>query len=214
MIYHSKKSRCVNDTNKPLQPDAWYYTPFVSNINTKYAPYQPQLSGALNVTMIEFVRVSKNDAQLIFESWGNEERNFRYLTSVVLSDIQLAQEYIDRLYSNRDSFAFHLFKNGSCIGLVKAKIEGHKAQIGYVISSAERGNGYATHAVTFITRELSKMGTIQRIWATCALENIGSSRVLEKCGYVREGVLKNWVVYPALGDMAHDNYSYYRQVNV
>jgi RimJ/RimL family protein N-acetyltransferase len=32
--------------------------------------------------------------------------------------------------------------------------------------------------------------------------------VLEKCGFEREGVLKNWVVYPAQGGRAFDNYSY------
>jgi RimJ/RimL family protein N-acetyltransferase len=42
------------------------------------------------------------------------------------------------------------------------------------------------------------------------LDNPASARVLEKCGFEREGILRNWAVYPALGDRATDNYSYVR----
>ncbi|MEO8183638.1 MAG: hypothetical protein ABI895_32810 [Deltaproteobacteria bacterium] len=32
--------------------------------------------------------------------------------------------------------------------------------------------------------------------------------MLEKCGFQREGILRNWVIYPALGSHAVDNYCY------
>jgi RimJ/RimL family protein N-acetyltransferase len=40
------------------------------------------------------------------------------------------------------------------------------------------------------------------------LDNLASARVLEKAGFVREAILKNWVIYPAQGGHAFDNYSY------
>jgi RimJ/RimL family protein N-acetyltransferase len=59
-----------------------------------------------------------------------------------------------------------------------------------------------------MTDIVEAMPSISRVWATCALYNPASARVLEKCGYEREGILRNWVKYPAQGNRAFDNYSY------
>jgi len=86
----------------------------------------------------------------------------------------------------------------------------HRAQVGYVVHEPFCGRGIATLAVASMVEQLETAPGVERIWATCALDNPASTRVLEKCGFEREGILRNWVVYPALGDRAVDNYSYVR----
>ena len=148
------------------------------------------------------------DATLIPQSWGARVDNFIYLTSPVLNSIQAAQHYIRQTLHIPENMAYHLVPKGEICGVVKAIVDGHRAQVGYVVDKTYWGRGIATQAVQFITAELKNVPAIQRIWATCALENIGSQRVLEKCGYQREGILKNWAIYPAGGNLAHDNFVY------
>jgi RimJ/RimL family protein N-acetyltransferase len=52
---------------------------------------------------------------------------------------------------------------------------------------------------------------VERCIATPAdVENNGSARVLEKSGFVREGVLGRWLPHPNISDEPRDCYSYAR----
>jgi [ribosomal protein S5]-alanine N-acetyltransferase len=159
--------------------------------------------------MIDLKPVCVSDGELIFESWGRYPQNFARLTAHVFIDVGDAERYLRSLFSAPANRAFHIVEpGGAVVGIVKAIITEHRAQIGYVVHEAFRGRGFATLAVEVLVARLEADPSISRIWATCALDNPASARVLEKCGFEREGVLKNWVVYPALGDRATDNYSY------
>jgi len=159
--------------------------------------------------MIDLKPVSASDAKLIFDSWGRYPQNFARLTARVFTDIGDAERYLSRLFSAPASVAFHIVERGGAVaGIVKATVTEHRAQVGYVVHEPFRGRGFATRAVDALVERLEHQKSISRIWATCALDNPASIRVLEKCGFEREGILKNWAVYPALGDRATDNYSY------
>ena len=159
--------------------------------------------------MIDLKPVHPADARLIFESWGRYPQNFARLTARVFADVGDAERYLNAIFSATGSMAFHIVEpSGVVVGIVKAIVTGHRAQVGYVVHEPFRGRGFATRAVHAIVERLEADASISRIWATCALDNPASTRVLEKCGFEREGVLKSWVVYPALGDRAADNYSY------
>jgi RimJ/RimL family protein N-acetyltransferase len=159
---------------------------------------------------IELVPVQAADARLIYESWGQHRSNFTYLTASAFESLQDAERYVSTLFQNEQSIAFHILeqRSRSIAGLIKAIVTEHRALVGFVIHEPYWGLGFATEAVQRVTAILEGKPPISRIWATCALPNLGSSRVLEKCGYVREGILKNWVTYPAQGGKPFDNYSY------
>jgi RimJ/RimL family protein N-acetyltransferase len=159
--------------------------------------------------VIGLTPVGRADANTIFQAWGRHPENFTYLTARVFSDVSDAQRYLDRLFLTPESMAFHVVDAESgVIGIVKAAIVEHRAQIGYVVHRPFWGKGVATAAVRQLIAVVEVLPAISRIWATCAIENPGSARVLEKCGFQREGILKNWVTYPAQGGRAFDNYSY------
>jgi [ribosomal protein S5]-alanine N-acetyltransferase len=161
--------------------------------------------------LVELKPVVLTDAALIFESWGRRPENFTYLTAQVFASVSDAQRYIADLFSTRQSMAFHIVTPiEGVVGLIKASVAGHRARVGYVLDKRVWGRGFATSALRQLVVALEATSTLSRIWATCALDNPASARVLEKTGFVREAILKNWVTYPAQGGSAFDNYSYVR----
>ena len=64
----------------------------------------------------------------------------------------------------------------------------HKATISYVMHQKYRGKGMMSKAVKLITNYAFKKYKLKRIEARCRSFNKGSAKVLEKAGYVFEGL--------------------------
>jgi RimJ/RimL family protein N-acetyltransferase len=70
---------------------------------------------------------------------------------------------------------------GNC-GIRKPFADDQEASIGYEFASDQWGQGYATEAAQAVLRfGFTELG-VQRVWAECLAENVGSARVLEKIG--------------------------------
>ncbi|MCH9754082.1 MAG: GNAT family N-acetyltransferase [Alphaproteobacteria bacterium] len=67
-----------------------------------------------------------------------------------------------------------------------------RAEISYDLSCEYWNKGIMTKIVDAISKFGFDVMKVKRIQATIAIFNSGSVRVLEKCGYQREGVLKNF----------------------
>ena len=63
-----------------------------------------------------------------------------------------------------------------------------------MISRKYWGSGFATQAVGLVVGKGFEDLGIERIEAFVDPTNIASQRVLEKNGFVKEGLLRNWVV--------------------
>ena len=74
--------------------------------------------------------------------------------------------------------------------------------IGYVLSSAYHGQGYTCEAVERVVKHLREFPDVYRIWALTHEKNRPSQRVLQKAGFVFEGIIDNWVRFPNLGNEA------------
>jgi RimJ/RimL family protein N-acetyltransferase len=146
--------------------------------------------------MVALRPVASTDAEVIFEAWGKYPENFAYLTARAFIDVGDARQYLADLFAAPESTAFHVADaDGRVVGIVKSVVTGHRAQIGYVIHKPFWGRGFATAAVRQVVSLVETMPAIARIWATCAIDNPASVRVLEKCDFEREGILRNWVTY-------------------
>mgnify|MGYP003393694028 CR=1 FL=1 len=64
-------------------------------------------------------------------------------------------------------------------------------EVGYWMRSDLAGNGYATEAVSCLTAYALDKLKAKRVFLRCEPDNIGSQRVAEKCGYIKEAHLKN-----------------------
>ncbi len=100
--------------------------------------------------------------------------------------------------------------------LIKSRIDGQllggtglgfegadRATTGYVLAADAWGRGYATEALRAMIDVANRTG-VTRLQALCHPEHRASSHVLEKCGFIREGVLVRHVEFPnlAAGELA------------
>ena len=64
------------------------------------------------------------------------------------------------------------------------------AEIGYWLGEAYWGRGIVTEALVLVTRARVRTANLLRLFALPFADNVGSIRVLEKAGYVREAILQ------------------------
>ncbi len=70
-----------------------------------------------------------------------------------------------------------------------ADVHARSAEIGYWVAEAYWGRGIATEALRAASEHAFRAFSLMRVQATVFAWNEASMRVLEKCGYAREGVL-------------------------
>jgi RimJ/RimL family protein N-acetyltransferase len=71
------------------------------------------------------------------------------------------------------------------------------AGTGYVLARDAWGKGYATEALSAMVDLAEPLG-VKRLYALCHPEHRASARVLEKCGFASEGLLKRHTRFPNL----------------
>ena len=81
-------------------------------------------------------------------------------------------------------------KKGTKIGLIGHFDAGGWQEMGFAIAPGERGKGCCSEAAKMLVDFLFLSKNVQRIQATCDVENKASKRVLEKAGFKQEGVLR------------------------
>lgn len=84
------------------------------------------------------------------------------------------------------------------------------AQIAIRLSKSAQGNGYGTEALSAMTRFCFENTELKRIWTQVDIRNIASCRILEKCGFTKEGMIRQgkmvstWCDYYIYGILASD----------
>ena len=78
------------------------------------------------------------------------------------------------------------------------------------MAPACHGKGYSTKALTAMTQFCFAKAELQRLWAEVDIRNVASWRMPEKCGYQREGLIRqgkmvnSWCDYYIYGILARD----------
>jgi [ribosomal protein S5]-alanine N-acetyltransferase len=70
-------------------------------------------------------------------------------------------------------------------------VERYSAEIGYWLGESYWGRGIVTEALQLVTEYVFTTGNLLRLFALPFADNVGSLRVLEKAGYVREATLRS-----------------------
>jgi len=106
----------------------------------------------------------------------------------------LARYEAGRCDGTREAFAILDATDGSFLGVAVApEIDraARTAELGYVLAPAARGRGAATAALRQLTTwAFEELGAL-RLELLIGVDNPASKRVAERCGYVREGVLRS-----------------------
>lgn len=84
------------------------------------------------------------------------------------------------------------------------------AQIAVRLSKSVHGKGYGTESLSAMTRFCFENTELQRLWTKVDVRNTASCRILEKCGYTREGLIRQgkmvntWCDYYVYGILSSD----------
>ena len=101
-----------------------------------------------------------------------------------------------RADGSREAFAI-VDDGGAFLGIAvvpRIDQESKTAELGYVVTPAARGRGVAAEALRQLSAwAFSELGML-RLELMISVDNGASKRVAERCGYVREGVLRSLYV--------------------
>ena len=84
------------------------------------------------------------------------------------------------------------------------------ASVAIRLAPASQGKGYGTEALSAMTEFCFTNTELQRLWTEVDTRNIASQRMLEKCGYTQEGLIRQgkmvntWCDYYIYGKLATD----------
>ncbi|MCX2738385.1 GNAT family N-acetyltransferase [Pontibacter anaerobius] len=95
------------------------------------------------------------------------------------------------------TFAVRLYPTHELIGRVSLSnvVRGvfQNAYLGYFMAEKYKGLGYMTEAVDTVVNMAFKQLLLHRVQAAVVTTNAGSVRVLEKCGFRREGMAERYL---------------------
>lgn len=114
-----------------------------------------------------------------------------------------AETWLERYEKGRaDGSAFGfaaLDDDGAFLGIALAPHvdpEAREVELGYIVAREARGRGVATEMVRRLTTwAFEELGAL-RVYLLIDVDNVASERVAERCGYTREGVLRNVFLKP------------------
>ena len=154
-----------------------------------------------------------SDAQRIFDTYARDPDATRYLIwqphkTIEETHIFLKRCAEGRLNGNDFPWAVTLKESSELIGMVGLRLNGFKADIGYVLARPYWGKGFATEAVRAILSWALAQPEVYRVWAMCDVDNLASARVLEKVGMKREGVMRRSQIHPGISAEPRDSYCY------
>ncbi|MGL5047268.1 MAG: GNAT family N-acetyltransferase [Shewanella sp.] len=96
-------------------------------------------------------------------------------------------------------------------GLCCQSIEEQRAEVGYLLAAQSHGKGYATESLMAVIDWACLSFNVHKFVGYCAKDNHISARVLEKCGFRLEGLLRqqfkiaeNWLDESAFGLLANE----------
>ena len=159
--------------------------------------------------------VEVGDAAAIFDTYAQDEEVARFVIWRQHRNREETQAYIERCVATPREVERTYMLVGSDDNAVRGAFAlrqraPHRLNCGYVLARRWWRQGLMTEVLSEVAAWALRQRSIFRIGAVCDVENIGSARVLEKSGFVREGVLRRWLVHPNISDEPRDCYSYSR----
>ena len=152
------------------------------------------------------------DAALLFR-WREEPsvRRYQPLQSASVADLRtdLARQRPEELYRGRgERFQWIILAETAPVGWITLAVtswEHALAEVGYALTTRFQNRGVMSQALQLLVADLFLATPLERLEARCAVENVASQRVLERVGFVREGLLRG---YFQLAGARLDNYLY------
>jgi len=156
-----------------------------------------------------------DDARMIFERYASDPEVTRYLgwpRHNAVADTEAFVAFSQAEWARWPTGPLLVFARdgGRLLGATGLVMETpHSAATGYVFARDAWGQGYATESLAAMVTLAAELG-MTRLHAQCHTEHRASVRVLEKCGFELEGVLRRHSIFPNLSPEPLDVFSYAR----
>ena len=141
------------------------------------------------VTLREFKLDDCNDVLV----YGSDELSLKY---AAWGGVKTLEESVKNMYEyyfvTPGVYAIELNETHKCIGGIDIRIipQHGKARLGFILNRHYWNKGYMTEALSVVLSFCFKTLEVNRVEATYFAGNIGSGRVMEKCGMTFEGIAK------------------------
>lgn len=158
---------------------------------------------------LEYSRPTEADAETIFSRYSSDPDVTRYLAwprHATLADTDVFLAFSEGEWRNWGCgpYVIRSRSDGVLLGSTGISFDtSDVASTGYVLARDAWGQGYATEALAAM-RDLGRSLGVRRLYAICHVDHAASRRVMEKCGFRYEGVLRRHLVFPNLGPERQD----------
>ena len=134
-------------------------------------------------------QIREDDTQAVFDNWASDPEVSRYLTWPAHRTIEDTKAVMQRWMKDYEDpktcrFGIVIKESGELIGSIDIVdfVDG-APEIGYCMSRKHWNKAYMTEACRAFMRRLFDLG-YKRIVIEADQRNIGSNRVIEKCGFI------------------------------
>ncbi|MFJ3055911.1 GNAT family N-acetyltransferase [Herbaspirillum sp. NPDC087042] len=152
----------------------------------------------------------EDDWQALFAIWSDAEA-MRYFSFPAIDSVDQARDLVAGLLATSGEGSelvcvLELLATGEAIGkcdLFHAHIQCRRAEIGFSLQRRYWGNGYMNEAASALIGYAFHTLKLRRLEADIDPLNLTSAHLLERLGFIREGLLRErWVVSDEVSDSA------------
>jgi RimJ/RimL family protein N-acetyltransferase len=171
------------------------------------------LPNSFETSRVRLRPVAVEDGKGIFGTYAQDEDVARYLIWRPHRSLSETKAYVERCMATPAEVERTYMLLGREDNLVRGAFAlrqraPHRLDCGYVLARRWWRQGLMTEILNEVTAWALRQRSVYRIGAVCDVDNVASARVLEKAGFVREGLLRRWLVHPNISDAPRDCYSY------
>jgi RimJ/RimL family protein N-acetyltransferase len=142
---------------------------------------------------VELRDVTPEDVEVFYEQQLDPEAR-RVAVFPLREHDAFVTHWRDVILANDSNLAWTVVAGGEVAGNMLCFERDGKREVGYWLGQAYWGKGIATEALSLLLREVSE----RPLYAHVARSNVGSIRVLEKCGFTEIGAERH--VDEAMGE--------------
>ena len=155
----------------------------------------------LNSDRLNFIEIKQEHLTDLLKLFGdnNVTKYYNLKTFETEQDGQIFIDWYQKRFKEKLAIRRRIALKGNTniIGTIGFNnfVKNHRANIGYDLQTEYWNKGYVTEALKTIIDFGFKQLEINRIEAEVMIGNSASERVLDKLGFTKEGILKQWLYW-------------------
>lgn len=165
--------------------------------------------------LVTVSQIAPTDSDALWEIMGDDE-NYLFSPNAALpsiKEVQARMKKFDSLFRERKMIVLGIYSNANINRLVGTlelsdfRQDISCATLTFMLNQKYNGKGYATSAVKSTVKYLFEKVRINRIQSYVMPTNLPCERLMDRCGFVREGTIREGFLWPDKGIVDLDLFS-------